>query len=96
MVVINLYLKFLSSQLVCKKRGSYSALQQDPGVGFGGPGLWSRTPLSISQDVINMHIQNYMACKSYNSHRRYRVTFLSKDNTAAKSGRTALLSERPT
>ena len=56
MIVIKLYSKFLSSQLVCKKRGSHDALQQDPDLDFGGPGLWSRAPMSISQDIIKMHI----------------------------------------
>lgn len=57
MIVINLYSEFLSNQLVCKKRGSHDALQQDPGLGFQGPGLWSRAPMSISQDTVKMHIQ---------------------------------------
>lgn len=48
---MKLYPKFLSSQLVCKKRGSHGALQQDPGLGGGGP-----APMSISQDRIKMHI----------------------------------------
>lgn len=30
---------------------------QDSGWGFWGAGLWSRAPLSISQNIIKMHIE---------------------------------------
>lgn len=43
---------FLSSQFAEREH------QQDSGLGFGGPGLWTRAPMSISQDIIKMHIQN--------------------------------------
>lgn len=43
---------YTSQQSGCKKQGSHGALQEDPGLGFGEPGCWSRAPESIGHDII--------------------------------------------